>query len=274
MMMLRKLGIALLALLALPGIVSAQKWTPLKNQPTFSGAGIMLLLTDGRVMVHEEQSNDQNWYTLTPDNTGSYTNGTWKKLATMPSGYAPLFFGSVVLPDGRVTVEGGEYNCLPSCNAVWTNMGAIYDPLKNKWTNVNPPSGWANIGDAQSVVLTDGTYMQANCCAIQQATFNPKTLGWTNITNTGKVDSFDEEGWGLLPNGEVLTVDAQRAPNSEVYNSKTKKWTSAGSTIVRLEDPQSQEVGPFVLRPDGTVFASGAAPTRRFWRWSPWNTQT
>ena len=258
MMMLKKAGTALLALLALLGIASAQKWTPLKHPGTYTGVGAMLLLTDGRVLLHDEGNNILDWYTLTPDKTGSYINGTVKKVASMPSDYAPLYFGSVVLPDGRAIVEGGEYLCLPNCNGVWTNLGAIYDPVKNKWTHVNPPSGWGNIGDAQSVILNDGTYMQANCCAVQQAYFDPKTLGWTNITNTGKVDSFDEEGWGLLPNGNVLTVDAQRAPNSEVYDPSTKKWTSAGSTKVLLEDRGSQEVGPFVLRPDGTVFAAGA----------------
>jgi hypothetical protein len=274
MKVLRTFGIGLGFLVILTGLASAGQWQPLKNQPTFSGAGIMLLLTDGRVMVHEEQSNDQNWYTLTPDSKGSYINGTWKKLATMPSGYAPLFFGSVVLPDGRVTVEGGEYNCLPNCNAVWTNQGAIYDPLKNKWTMVNPPSGWANIGDAQSVVLNDGTYMQANCCDMQQATFNPKTLGWTNIVNTGKTDRFDEEGWTLLPNGEVLTTDALNAPHYEIYNPKTKKWTTPGMTPVRLEDPGSQEIGPMVLRPDGTVFATGAAPAGGTGHTAIYNTKT
>ena len=179
MKMVGKLATTLVALLMLPALASAGQWQPLKHQPTFSGAGIMLLLTDGRVMVHEEQSNDQNWYTLTPDNTGSYVNGTWKKLATMPSGYAPLFFGSAVLPDGRVIVEGGEYLCLPSCNPVWTNKGAIYDPVMNKWTSVNPPAGWANIGDAQSVILPKGIYMQADCCSTQSALFNAKTKGWT-----------------------------------------------------------------------------------------------
>src|SRR4029077_8229008 len=38
----------------------------------------------------------------------------------------------------------------------------------------------------------------------------------------------------------------------------TQTWTSAGSTIVQLEDPGSQELGSAVLRPDGTVFATGA----------------
>ena len=54
---------------------------------------------------------------------------------------APLFFASAVLPDGRLIVEGGEQNF---ANYVWTNMGAIYDPLTNVWTSINPPAGWGN----------------------------------------------------------------------------------------------------------------------------------
>ena len=126
---MRDLGVSMLALLALLGIASAQKWTPLKHPGGYTGVGAMLLLTDGRVLMHDEGTNILDWYTLTPDKTGSYINGPVKKVASMPSDYAPLYFGSVVLPDGRVTVEGGEYLCLPNCNAVWTNLGAIYDPV-------------------------------------------------------------------------------------------------------------------------------------------------
>ncbi|HXM19792.1 MAG TPA: hypothetical protein VN948_00830 [Terriglobales bacterium] len=262
MKMLRKLGTAALALLALAGIASAQKWQPLKTPPSFP-VGAIGLLTDGTVLLHEEQdSTPQKWYKLTPDNTGSYVNGKITPIASLPviNGvqYAPFYFGSTVLPDGRYIIEGGEYNLQ---NAVWTNLGAIYDPVKNKWTSVNPPSGWNNIGDAQAILLADGTYTQADCCeGVNQAYFNPTTLSWTNLTSTGKADRFDEEGWGLLPDGDVLTVDAIKAPNYELYSPTTKKWTTAGTVPVRLEDPNSQEVGPFVLRPDGTVFAAGATP--------------
>ena len=89
----------MLALLALLGIASAQKWTPLKNPGSYTGVGAMLLLTDGRVLMHDEGTNILDWYTLTPDKTGSYINGTVKKVASMPSDYAPLYFGSVVLPE-------------------------------------------------------------------------------------------------------------------------------------------------------------------------------
>jgi hypothetical protein len=211
----------------------------------------------------------QDWWKLTPDEFGSYVNGTWTQLASTPARYSPLYHSSAVLPDGRVIIEGGEYNFL---HAVWTNMGAIYDPLTNIWTSVQPPTGWSTIGDAQGVVLFDGTFMQANCCTTQAALLNPTTLTWT-ATGAGKFDVNDEEGWTLLPNRHVLTVDAYvfaydaRGTNSEIYDPAAGSWSSAGSTIVQLWDSAAMcggrnhasfEVGPGVLRPDGTVFYTGA----------------
>ena len=265
MKQLRLFGIAVF--LILTGIASAQTWTKVKQAGGFtSGYGAMLLLTDGTVLVQDAES--PRWFKLTPDIKGSYVNGTWKQMASTSSDYGPLWFGSVVLPDGRVAVEGGEYNL--QGGGVWTNKGAIYDPVKNKWTTVKPPAGWGTIGDAQAVILADGTYMQANCCTPQAALFNPKTLTW-KPTGSGKFDVNDEEGWTLLPNGKVLTVDAYvfqsgtSGTNSEIYDPKTGSWKSAGSTIKQLWDPcpdengsPSHEVGPAILRPDGTVFATGA----------------
>ena len=103
----KMLRIALVVCLALPGIAGAQKWQSLKHPPDFF-TDTALLLTDGTVIVHEICS--PNWHRLTPDATGSYVNGTWSKIGSMPSDYAPLYFASQVLPDGRVLVEGGEYN--------------------------------------------------------------------------------------------------------------------------------------------------------------------
>lgn len=237
-----------------PGLALAQSWSPLNNPAPFSQAGNALLLTDGTVIV--QQYSSASWFRLTPDNTGSYLNGTWSQIADLPPGYAPLYYASAVLPDGRVIVEGGEYNSL---NQIWTNLGAIYDPKTNTWTSVAPPSGWQNIGDAQSVILSNGTFMLANALTAQQALLNSSNLTWT-ATGTGKADGNDEEGWTLLPSGKVLTVDAtnQTNPtNSELYDPATGSWSSAGSTIVQLADPRSSELGPAVLRPDGTVFAAG-----------------
>jgi hypothetical protein len=237
-------------------------WTS-GNRP--SGNPILsnpLLLTDGTVIAHVSCSG--TWWRLTPDSSGSYVNGTWSTIASLPSGYTPRFFGSAVLTDGKVVVEGGEYNS--GCSAVWTNLGAIYDPAANTWTSVSPPSGWSTIGDAQAIVLTNGTYMQANCCTTLAALLNEGSLSWSS-TGSGKHDSYDEEGWTLLPSGKLLTVDAYVyttcGQGSEMYDPSTGAWSSAGNVGVQLADcsnpgnSPSYEMGPQVLRPDGTVVAFG-----------------
>jgi hypothetical protein len=252
----RKLGIGFVLLFAFT-LAGAQSWAPLNNQPGF-GVGTALLLTDGTVMA--QQNNTGNWWRLTPDLSGSYRNGTWSQLASLPAGYAPLYFASAVLPDGRVIVEGGEYN-----NGVQeeTTLGAIYDPVTNSWTSVASPvppfNQGGGIGDAVGVVLANGTFMLGPCCyQTTQWLLNASTLTWTSAGG-GKADGNTEETWTLLPNGNVLTVDTSNGTNSEVYNPNAQSWSSAGSTIVSLTDPATLEIGPAVLRPDGTVFATGAA---------------
>jgi hypothetical protein len=119
--------------------------------------------------------------------------------------------------------------------------------------------------------LPNGQYMQASCCdnPPKTAIFNAGTKTWTSV-GTGKFDVYDEEGWTLLPNGKVLTVDAYvgkynaSGKQYELYTPSTKTWTQPGSTPVQLWDScggaggATYEVGPAVLRPDGTVFATGA----------------
>ena len=237
---------------------AAGRWDRLVNQPSFL-CDTALLLTDGRVMVHQygdPHHNGQgmnNWWALTPDANGSYLNGTWSQLASMSSTYGPLYFASAVLADGRVIVEGGEYNFL---NLVETNQGAIYNPVTNTWTSVNPPVGWSEIGDAPGAVLANGTFTLGDITSRRQALFNANTLTWTP-TGTGKADNYSEEGFCLLPTGELLLVDCANGTNSEVYNPTTGQWASAGSTIVRLPDAGTLEIGPHIQRPNGTSVAFG-----------------
>jgi len=254
MKLLRTLGMVLIAGLAFASFASAQTWQDLKTPPTFF-SDTSLLLTDGTVIVHEYCS--PNWHRLTPDQTGSYVNGTWSLITPMPSDYAPLYFASEVLPDGRVLVEGGEYNGA-GCPGAETPLGAIYDPVKDKWTNVNPPTGWSEIGDSPAIVLPNKTLMLGQNFTQASALFNAKTLGWT-LKGSGKSDAYSEEGMELLPDGKVLLVDTQNTDNSEIFNPKTNIWSSAGSTLVDLSENAQGETGPALLRPDGTVFAMGAS---------------
>lgn len=233
------------------------RWTKLTNQPPFDTDSANLL-TDGRVLVH--QYNSPNFWILTPDINGSYLNGTWSQAGSMQSTYAPLYYANSVLPDGRVIVEGGEYNFL---QAVWTNKGAIYDPLTNIWTQIIPPVGWANIGDSPGIVQADGIFMLGRGglgANKQQALLNPVNLTWTVLPGTGKSDTFSEEGFCLLPDGTILVVDSQTIPNSERYDPVTQHWTSAGSTIVPLADAGSLEIGPAIQRPNNTVVWFGGTP--------------
>ncbi len=137
-------------------------WAKLRHAPPFP-PGSMLLASDGTVLVHAEpESGGTNlWYKLTPDSHGSYADGTWSQIASMPASYNPLYFSSAILPDGRMIVEGGEYL---GGTPTWTNKGAIYNPVTDTWRSVAPPAGWTNIGDAMGIVLSNGTYMQQQAC--------------------------------------------------------------------------------------------------------------
>ncbi len=263
----------------------AGTWTPLNNQPSIS-VNAPLLLTDGSVVV---EVLDPSTYLatgaiwkLTPNINGSYVNGTWTQLASLPAGYAPLYHASAVLADGRLIYEGGEYNGQNS-NQVHTNQGAIYDPVLNQWTSVAPPPFFPNpstlanpsTGDAASVVLFDGTFMLQCSGTSQAALLDLATMTWTETGTSTKADNNDEEGWTLLPNNTVLTIDCGVPPppypalvpspppptNTEVYNPQTGTWTFAGNTPETLTDQVVFEMGPAVLRPDGTVLAFGGNAT-------------
>src|SRR5271169_3269713 len=82
-------------------LVHAQTWTTLTNRPP-AGVALCMLLTDGGVMCQAGSA----WYKLTPNSSGSYQNGVWSSLASLPSGYNPDAYASAVFADGRVVVVG------------------------------------------------------------------------------------------------------------------------------------------------------------------------
>lgn len=233
-------------------VALAQSWRPLTNQPSFE-ATLALLLTDGTVICQAYESSD--WYRLTPDSSGSYINGTWSQIASLPAGYAPLYYASAVLADGRVVIMGGEYNG----GSGTTDQGAIYDPVANTWTALPPPAGWNAIGDASSTVLADGRFLLANPYGQNLAILDPASLTWTPSA-ASKPETNAEENWTLLPNGNVLTVDlihTSDKPDVWLYVPSEDNWLGAGDLPVFLTGAGTNEIGPPVLRTNGTVFYPG-----------------
>ncbi len=267
--------------------VTSGVWTEMTNEPPFYASAGAYLLTDGRVLVEDATLTNIAWWTLTPDINGSYINGTWTKVASpgpctngkksTATTYAPLYYASAVLADGRFVMIGGEYDYnysyLGSSDEVWTDQGAIYDPVANSWTCIAAPTGWTQIGDAESVVLDDGTFMVADPFSNQVATLNASTSPPTfnaPFTPAGKTadPSNDEEGWILLPDGDVFTLEIYNSLDTTetpalMYSPATQAWISAGTApdplaLLSYGGTTYDEIGPALLRPDGTVFASGA----------------
>ncbi|HEY1638005.1 MAG TPA: kelch repeat-containing protein, partial [Rhizomicrobium sp.] len=271
--MRRRFALSLAATLAVASApVMAGTLKSLVHPPP-DGAIITMLLTDGTVMAQGGNAND--WWKLTPDNKGSYVNGTWTQLASFPSGYAPYANAESVLPDGRVVMAGGEYN---NFEFSFTNQSMIYDPLTNKWTDITPGHFFPFIGDSPSNVLPDGRFVVGEKFKEKVFALDAKTLTWSELPSTNKNDFNAEEGWLLMPDNSILTVDVKDHPQSERYLIKSGKWVTAGSTVVDLRGPQDccghciqygpkgkcydppGETGGSVLRPDGTVFAAGSTP--------------
>jgi hypothetical protein len=302
-----RFGTLFVTLLAWPGVAGAQYWLPAPPPPApykpFKPGSVALQLTDGSIMVQEYAS--ANWWKLTPDEHANYDTGTWSPLSSSVAfdadnnrvPYAPRLFASAVLPDGRVIVEGGEYEYTSTPHKSRTNKGSIFNPTEGPggtWTPVNPPPGWQNIGDAPSVVLPDGTFMLGRIGGTQLALLDTTTtpVSWIPVNGVGKCDRNSEEGWTLLPplpgqsaiDGAVLTIDTYQGKgyngsactlpnNSEIYNfghpinvridPDIGTWSTAGNTFQPLSNVpcsgNTGEIGPAVLLPDGTVFATGVS---------------
>jgi hypothetical protein len=282
--MFRKSLIFAAALLAGTSLAQAGTVTPIDNPPA-DGVIYGFLLTDGSLLF--QGGLLQDFYRYKPDSSGSYVHGTLYPAAALPPNYIPYATSGGVLPDGRVLLIGGEYELLSNNTLTFsfTNQMAIYDPKADTWTMVAPPFGpdWDFIGDSPWTLLPNGHLLLGSKFTKAMAELDPKTLTWTEVSSFAKDDVFAEEGLTLLPDGTVLTVNMTDFPFSQVYvpNSDPSKsrWDDAGSTTVRLPATDTNgaknivydngmrvyhppgEIGPAILRPDGTVFNSGAACT-------------
>ena len=225
-----------------------------------SNGGTAFLLTDGTVMMQEcvvaygAALGSNRWWKLTPDQNGSYTNGSWSRLAD--SHVSRKYFASGVLADGRVVVCGGEYSDASGTNKQDdTNTCEIYDPAANSWivfaapqSGGKNPTTWDKVGDSPCAILPDGTLLIGSIDSANVAKLNPSTLTWTAMNSRPGVSQSAEESWVLMPDGTIAAPSCSRPPTTWVYNIAADSWSQGNNLPTSI-----------VLPPPGDVPETGAA---------------
>jgi len=257
-------------------------WPAISIPSTTSGAAqgdLMLLLTDGSVLVHNARNSDE-WLRLTPGTDGTYESGTWS--STITTTYTRQFFASGVFNDGRAFVVGGEYSNDPNdlnpngTTNEFSPSGEVFDPATNSFTlmtSTDKPATMNGIsGDVPACVLADGRVLMGDPLTASTVLWDPSDNSWVSagtkfgsVAGTKDGNPTDEETWTLLPDGSVLTVEVapSTANAAERYVPGLDAWVPAGATKKNLvlgsvNGVTVDEIGPALLLPGGKVFAVGA----------------
>lgn len=239
-----------------PG-VSHAGWTPLAHTAP-NGVGLMLLLPDGSVMAASRQtdpnevplsSGSKIWYRLTPDNQGSYVNGTWTTLTS--SAGTRLWYSSQILNDGRVFVAGGEYGTGGS-------SAEIYDPRTNAWTT--PPAPGVFLSDSISKVLPNGTVLVAPASGSVTTIYDPIGNSWSNGPMPINPANQNEVTWLRLPDDSILTVPTNSL-TSQRFIPSTNSWVADANVGVNLYSSVGSEVGGAFLLDNGEALYIGGDNT-------------
>ena len=208
----------------------AGTWYPLGRQPNFN-IGTIVLLLDGRLMVHVEAT--RHWQALTPGPDGRYRSGSWSALADMKRSRRRCI--ATVGADGRASIYGGE-----SDTDAEATVAEIYDPASDAWSSAESASAPPANADADPVMNEIGpglllrsgeliffgvTDVEGNAKTVRHAPpACPGGIGtWTpgpDIPHpAGRAIVCNDCPATLLPNGKVLftgTDHADDGPDSLV----------------------------------------------------------
>ena len=237
-------------------------WTALSTFPPNSvNIELMLLLPDGTIMAAHNFGGGygNDWYKLTPNNLGHYTNGVWSTRAS--ASYTRLWCSSQVLNNRKVFVAGGEYG-------TGTTNVELYDIGSDTWSKINPPLSLFNPGagdkfvDSGSKVLPNGNILVAPVTPLNPngtLIYNPYANSWS--AGPTNIVTQDEATWVKLPDGSIITVDHD-STTSERYLPSLNIWTNDANLPVNLWATLSGyigETGPAFLLPDGRAFFIGGS---------------
>lgn len=219
------------------------------NSGGFSNTGSMnverinhtaTLLANGEVLVTGGDNNTTGY--LSSAEIYDPSRGKWTRTGNMTvprDGH-----DAVLLSNGQVLVAGGINDTTGGCNTLAT--AELYNPSTGTWT----PTGNMSTGRYSFVLvaLTNGQVLAAggtNCGGgglTSAELYNPPTGTWSP---TGSMSIGNETNWAtLLQNAEVFVL------NDNIYHPSTGTWTSTSSDPIFAH-------APFVLLPDGRVYAAG-----------------
>ena len=235
-------------------------WTALTHNAPHGNAGVMLLLTDGSVIAVTDSlapGAGNYWDKLTPDNTGSYVNGTWTTIA--PMHYSRYAFSTQVLQDGRVYIAGAEVGT-GAANA------EMYNPVTNTWTTIVNPQN-LRFEEANSMLLPNGKLLQAitnwdypTSCYI----FDPLTETFS-LSDSSHLGSTVEASWVLLPDNSILMVD-YASTITERFIPSLNIWKADAPVPANADFyGNSVEMGAGFMLPDGRAFILGASGHTAFY---------
>ncbi len=253
--------ITFLLLLFTNKTVAQGTWTPVTNQSVNYDEGVMLLLTDGSVLVKTYGGTGigYSWDKLTPDIHGSYVNGSWTTVSSMND--SRLYFSTQVLKNGTVYAAGGEYGTGKS-------KAEIYDPINDVWSPTYPATDPTDtFYDANSKLLPDGKVLQAvvltgHLLSKRTYIFDPATASFSLGAPTIGYD--DEATWLKLPDSSILFPNIYSL-NSERYIPLAGTWVSDSALPVNLYDSFGSEAGPATMLPDGRAFFLGSRSTSAYY---------
>jgi hypothetical protein len=136
--------------------------------------------------------------------------------------------------------------------------------VQDTWNSFDPPKLfgsaqlWSQIGDASSALLPDGTFLIGSVNDRNVARLDPSTLTWTAMRPRPLVSSSDEHSWVLMPDNTIAAPSCQLPPSTWVYDIASDEWQRSSDLLVGIVDPEDSEIGPGLLRYDGTAFFLGA----------------
>ncbi len=266
-------------------------FTQLTNPIPNGASGTMMLLTDGTVMVRGVETSylqpfgnpntngiglSNEWRKLTPDALGNYVNGTWSTIASMNN--ERLGAGSVVLPNGKVFVVGGEWSGVvpdpaleadPQLVKTSTGRSEIYDPVTNTWKETAPFPKDPILGKGSpvgpAVLLKNGLVLCGYTYSGETFLYDPASDSWG--ATGSKFSSSNEETWLTLPGGSVLAYSSTGIGVAQKYNPATGTWVftadpPAGLTSAAL----GYKLGVGTLLPNGNVLQIGGTGKSAIYR--------